>query len=1308
MSDSIEIPKEKKDNLSKTNVPDWEKNFLENLPCAVCILKNDANLSILAGNQSFYQLFGCTVEDMKHKYDNRLGALIDTNSLKELDNLINRKNLNQKQMTGTKLQIKRNGNDAWIYMEIFSQNTLLYCTSFDITDSEQKQNFFLDYKDKIQFISKQANFDVFTYDLQKKTVHIHSSRIVISQIFDVVKKEYSDFSEELISSGVIQKSDDEIIKKALKKLEKEEKKFVYELRMKTRNNQIMWVRITIAVKQNRIGSGEYAIGILEDITQQKEAARSYLNETQFYQAMLSEKDAYAQVDITEDHITRIGGMWNLYNEVKDKMPYSKLTKEFINKVVHPEDRKHYIELMERSNFIESLENGIDKLGCEFRRIVEQNKMMWMELSIHLFKDSFTHHILALIYIKNIDAKKKQELLLLHDSKFDQLTNIYNKKMAERIIEAQLKQSSPQERHAFIILDLDNFKEINDSYGHKAGDQVLVKIAHILNYVFCKRDIIGRFGGDEFIIFLKGIQSKESVEEYIKELYRILQKTSGLEGISCSIGIVLFQGGASYEHIFQQADVALYTAKNRKKGQYVFYQNQESNYQWESDISGRKEEVQDFAAILPEKDENFSEKSQDCSFDSFIAEQGDIAYLVDPNTFDLICGNKAFYDRIGKTEIECVGLKCYEVMHKRESPCPFCSKANWTSDKFYLWKNMNIALEQEFLIKNKLVQWQGQEVLLALAIDISNNKSIVDSLENGMMESHSILSGIQSMAMSETLAKAMESALETIGYFFRASSASFWKYEEEKGAYDCAYTWTKSEQNEALMNKGKYEVNIWLQGKKWEQPVILENPEAMLCYSYDMYQFMKQNNIRNQRWIQVKDEEHELGCIAVSNISSNFQNIAFLESFSVFITNEIKKRSMMEGMVYASNHDDLTNLLSRRSFEDYLLNYRPDQVSCIGVMVANFNNLKEINSSMGFRTGNYYIKQFADMLKEIFHVKHIYRLNGDEFLVIVTNIERVLLEEKICKLEKLMQENGNYTVSIGYSWDNVENDLALLIEQSTQAMKVNKKRHYDSSSISIDTQRRKMLSGLVASIENGEFEVFLQPKVELEHNNIIGAEALIRYRHEKLGLIAPGQFIDILEKNNLIRYVDLYVFEEVCKLLENWRKNGSFTPAVSLNFSRLTLLERNILATMETIISQYDVPKKLIEIEITESVSNMGKSILYQAACDIYHAGFAISLDDFGTKYTNLSILADIDFSMLKLDKSLIGSLGEQLNHQIILKNVISMCKELGISVIAEGIETKEQEEILRKMECKLGQGYLYGKPMPIKEFNQKFIYHLQS
>lgn len=1256
-------------------------DYLEMLPCAAYLVSVDRDLTIYYGNALFYRLLDCTQEDMRNKYGGRLGALVSSDSFKSTDarQSAQRKNFELKQ------QIKRNGKEIWIHtaaIEVLIEDHKCYlCTSCDITQNERAKELFGNYEEVIGYVMDQADFDVFKYDLEARSIHFYSNHSVLSQILPSVQHEYFRFAEMLKVRNIIHTDSLNDFEDAINGIRQKVGKTVCELRVKTLMDEYIWVRFTSSVKEKGIQADEYAIGFLEDITQQKEAYLKFLNETQVFQAMLTEKDAYGQFDITEDQITMVGGMWNCYNEGINRVSYSVMIKEYINKVVHPDDHKQYLELMQRSNFIESLKNGIDRLNCEVRCIAAQNKILWVELSIHLFKNPVTNHTLALICIKNIDAGKRQGLSNKHDIKSVQLTDVFNKERAERAIGDYLRQVVAKEHCAFMILHIDNFDLVNETYGHAVGDIALEKLTELLRRSFREYDIVSRFKKNEFIIFLKSAASKEQVKRRLNALYTKIGQEKNPE-FSCSVGIALICGPVYYQYALEWAEKALYFAKSKEKGSYAFYQEESSEETFELQVSEEND-----------------------IFDTFLSKQGDLAYLVGVDTYDLICGNQALYDRIGLPKTECNGKKCYELLQGRESPCPFCSKVNWSSDRFYLWRNYNDNLKQEFMIKNKLVQWQGQEVMLAISIDISNNKSIVDSVENGATESYCILNGVRRMAAAESLTAVMYSALESIGHFFDADSVRFWERSTPEQDYLCTYMWDRTGQNTPIGNSVLREVKIWLKGMHWGQSIIAENPEAMMKYSYSLYQLMKDNNVKNQRWLQVKDGKKELGCLVINNISSNLHSTAFLDSFIFFIADEIKKRSLMAGLIYANQRDELTGLLSRSSYEKYLTDYRADSLAMLGVVVADFDQLKEINSDKGFHVGNDCLREFAHILEleELFEKDAVFRLNGDEFLIIAANIDRISLEERICLLENKIKESGAFSVSIGYSWDDIEKNLAVLIEQSTVAMKINKRRHYDTAPAANDSVRYKMLSELVAEIENNEFEVFLQPKVEFRNNTVMGAEALIRYKHKTEGYIAPIHFIGKLEDDNLIRYVDLFVFEEVCKMLERWKQHGVELPVISVNFSRLTLLERNILSSMEAIIAKYDVPRVYIEIEITESVSKMGKSILHQAAADIRSAGFSISLDDFGTEYTNLAILAEIDFDVLKLDKSLISALGGNQSNQIILKNVIHMCKELHINVIAEGVETKAQENIMYELGCMHGQGYLYGKPVPIEEFEGKYI-----
>lgn len=1097
----------------------WSER-IRGIPCATFVVHCGLELTLLAANPAFYTLIDRSPEELKSRCGDRIGAIFDRASLESLIQLMKNWEHAKKRTVSLKLKLMRDEAPLWVYTAVTCLDTtedrFLYCTALDVTDWENREQFLNRFVDVSHFALREVSADTFAYDLETGLARIYRATDILPSYMTDAAGDCPNFLEELLASGVVLPDYEETIRSVFAALRTGGKQ-VCEMQITAGQADVRWVRLSISVEMEQ----HYAVGMFCDITEQHKTAQSYLTETLLYQNILSEQTAYGELDVTEDRIERMGGLWRLYNEIINKVTYSELIEEFINKVVLPEDRKHYLEVMQRENFIQSFHNGIDRLTCDFRRIVEQNKMVWMRLQVYLARDPLTKHIVALLCIKDVDQIKKLE---------------------QRLVVLQEK---------------------------------------------------------------KGLV------------------TPVLEGAE--------------------------------------------------------------------------------PFDTFVAEQGDIAYLVDPETYDLLCCNQAMLDRLGLTAEECLGMKCYEAMHRRDSPCPFCGKANWSSDKFFIWKNLNLALEQEFLIKNKLVQWNGREALFALAVDISNNKSVVDSLENGIMESHSILVGVQRISEANTLGEVMMSTLETIGGFFQADAVQIWQKSRLTGMYERSYHWQKRKNNTAVLDEDQT-VNDWIVEQSWDRPILIESPETMLCRSYAMYQCMVAHGIRNQRWSQVAEDDEVQGYLCVSNISSNFENVAFMQSFSVFVGSEIKKRGLMDQLRNAANRDALTDLFSRYSFELYVGEFNPDAVDSMGVIIANFDNLTRINTVRGFNAGNFYICQFADMLRTAFPEQHLFRLNGDEFLVILSDVAQGEQERMLRHLEDMVSENEHFSVSFGSTWDDVEKDLAELIEQATAAMKVNKKRHHDAAPSSEDVERRSMLSELVTGLKNREYEVFLQPKVELKDGSIIGAEALIRYRHKEQGIIPPAQFIGVLEKSNLIRYIDLFVFEEVCKYLEKWQSLGiSPLPVVSLNFSRMTLQERDILTSVETIMRGYNVPRHNIEIEITESVANMGKSVLYQTAHDLFEAGFSISLDDFGTKYTNLSILADIDFSVLKLDRSLVGKLEHQMAYRVVLKNVIQMCSELAIDVIAEGVETEAQAQILSDLGCLYGQGYLYGKPGTVPDFEERFL-----
>ena len=245
---------------------------------------------------------------------------------------------------------------------------------------------------------------------------------------------------------------------------------------------------------------------------------------------------------------------------------------------------------------------------------------------------------------------------------------------------------------------------------------------------------------------------------------------------------------------------------------------------------------------------------------------------------------------------------------------------------------------------------------------------------------------------------------------------------------------------------------------------------------------------------------------------------------------------------------------------------------------------------------------------------------------------------------------------------------------------------------------KSLDHLLKAIEEERFCVYLQPKVLCSTQEIIGAEALVRYIGQDGTVEPPISFIPLLESAMTIKYVDFFVFEEVCRIIQDFIKSDSPVFPISVNFSRFTLVDAGFLKTIFSICDQYQVPRSLLEFEITESAENIDETFLDDMIRDIKKAGFSVAIDDFGVKYANLSLVLNSDIDTLKLDKSMIDSIESNEKAMMFIQALAYICKTLNISFIVEGVESQDQFEILKALRCEGIQGYLFGRPMPLSDF----------
>ncbi|MEG0641664.1 MAG: GGDEF domain-containing phosphodiesterase [Clostridium sp.] len=388
-----------------------------------------------------------------------------------------------------------------------------------------------------------------------------------------------------------------------------------------------------------------------------------------------------------------------------------------------------------------------------------------------------------------------------------------------------------------------------------------------------------------------------------------------------------------------------------------------------------------------------------------------------------------------------------------------------------------------------------------------------------------------------------------------------------------------------------------------------------------------------------------------------------------------------------------------------------------LVVLDVNNFKYINDVFGYNEGNRLICHISNMLIQNLNKHEICgRVNNDIFSILVEFLgedhllHRLnIISNNISNIDSSFVINHNITINCGiYVIDDKNIDIYHMIDMATLAITTIKGGSKSAYVFFNEDIRLKLNEGkeieisMESALDNKEFQIYIQPKFNLKNRNIIGAEALIRWSHPVKGMISPDNFIPIFEKNGFISKIDTYVFEEVCKQIQEQINNGYTPIPISVNFSRVHISNLNLIYTYKELAEKYNIPTHLIEIEITENFAIDNTNALQNIIIKLKQMGFTVSMDDFGSGYSSLNMLKDIPVDVLKLDKNFLHENSNNDRGKIIISNIITMAKQLDMKVICEGVELESQANFLEEMGCDAAQGFFFDRPMPINIFNKKF------
>lgn len=378
-----------------------------------------------------------------------------------------------------------------------------------------------------------------------------------------------------------------------------------------------------------------------------------------------------------------------------------------------------------------------------------------------------------------------------------------------------------------------------------------------------------------------------------------------------------------------------------------------------------------------------------------------------------------------------------------------------------------------------------------------------------------------------------------------------------------------------------------------------------------------------------------------------------------------------------------------------------------VVQFDIKQFKLINAKHGEKTGTEILNYISEGLDSICggEMAHI-RLSADVYMIAMSYDDQSELDALIEKIKERLSRYGDITYKLVFGVyvavdKNIPmrhmGDRAAIARQGIKNNALCDVGYYTENQKDTLLNRKFIEDRMYYALEHHEFVMYLQPKYSIDSPHIVGAEALVRWIHPEKGIISPADFIPIFEKDGFIIKVDEYMWEQAAATIKSWIDAGLEPLPISVNISRVHLSDDRFVKILDGIVAKYDIPKKYLEAEITESVENDHSGDMIKK---LKESGYTLLMDDFGSGYSSLNMLKSTPFDVIKIDKDFFSEFMLSDRGKKIISHTISMSKDIGLELVAEGVETKEQAQFLYDSGCRVAQGFYYSKPVTVDEFNK--------
>ncbi|MGN1108607.1 MAG: putative bifunctional diguanylate cyclase/phosphodiesterase, partial [Oscillospiraceae bacterium] len=393
--------------------------------------------------------------------------------------------------------------------------------------------------------------------------------------------------------------------------------------------------------------------------------------------------------------------------------------------------------------------------------------------------------------------------------------------------------------------------------------------------------------------------------------------------------------------------------------------------------------------------------------------------------------------------------------------------------------------------------------------------------------------------------------------------------------------------------------------------------------------------------------------------------------------------------------------------DMMARHPNDEVAFIQFDVERF---KMINENYGAEAGDELLAFIKDSLSLICNEDQPFcRLTADVFMLVTAYSSDEELLDFIHRLESMLTgfKGMEYRLIFGVAiaedrtlHTRRHGDNATIARQSIKGNALNNIGFFNGRMRTELKKKQTIEDDMKSALLGNQFVMFLQPKFSISTGRIIGAEALARWIHPEKGMISPAEFVPVFEQNGFILKLDQFIWESACKKIRDWIDRGIQPVPISVNISREYVRTFDVVGWLTKLIQKYDIPIKYLELEITESVDAEG---VVDVVKNMKSAGFTMLMDDFGSGYSSLNMLKTTQFHVLKIDRAFLSEFMESSRGRKIISHTISMSQDIGLDIIAEGVETQEQAQFLSHCGCDAAQGFYYSKPVTQEEFDRKLL-----